>query len=92
MYPQELFDIQIKSYKPGNENAAEHHRNGAFHWWIAANPKEKQLVKLILLTLRDPDQLMAADIRKHIARIPNLPQNLVELVTAYKSVDEKLKS
>jgi hypothetical protein len=22
MYPQELFDIQIKSYKPGNENAA----------------------------------------------------------------------
>ena len=32
MYPDELFEAQLSLYQPGDEQGAEHDRNGAFHW------------------------------------------------------------
>ena len=38
LYPDELFELQLASSGPGNENASEHHPNGAFHWWLRQDP------------------------------------------------------
>ncbi len=90
MYPQELFKIQLKLYKPGNETSSEHHRNGAFHWWISAKPNDEALLKLIFLSIRDADQIMAHDVREHIAHVPRLPKELRDFLRDYKRMEKRL--
>ena len=80
MYPDELFEHQILGYEEGNENGSEHDRNGAFHWWLRRDLMTDQLRKLVLLTFRDPDQLMAADAREYIARRHDLTQEVRDLL------------
>lgn len=66
MYPQELFELQLSTYEPGNEDSSEHHRNGAFHWWLRKNPSSEAIGKLIDLTYLDPDPHLGDDVRNHI--------------------------
>lgn len=67
LYPDELFEAQLRIYRPGDENGAEHDRNGAFHWWLKKRPGVDVVRKLYELTLLDEDQIMAGDVRRHIA-------------------------
>ncbi|MBB6343018.1 hypothetical protein HNP49_003206 [Pseudomonas fluvialis] len=71
MYPDELFKIQLSGYKPGNEAGSEHERCGAFHWWLRRTPNAEQLIKLAKLSWLDPDPIMGADVRQHIASAVN---------------------
>ncbi len=57
----------IGTYEPGNENASEHDRNGAFHYWLKQCPSKEQLRILVRLSFLDPDQVMADDVRRYIA-------------------------
>jgi hypothetical protein len=68
MYPDELFNGQVSQYKPGDENAAEHDRNGAFHWWLRRSPTREQLEKLLRLASLDPDRMMGDDVRSYIRK------------------------
>jgi hypothetical protein len=70
LYPDELFQIQLTQYTPGDEEAAEHHRNGAFHWWLKMDPSADILIQLVKLTYLDPEQLMGEDVRTYIAKSP----------------------
>src|SRR3954453_7738676 len=78
MYSDDLYDKQLASYEPGNEEASEHFRNGAFHWWLARNLSDEQLIKLVFLTTQDPDRKMAQDVRRHILRRSSLPTRIAE--------------
>lgn len=69
MYPDKLFEIQVHDYKPGSETASEHYRYGAFRWWMSKPLSDKQLAKCVVLTFLDPDQIMAADARKHLSHL-----------------------
>ena len=69
MIPDELASIQIEGYEPGHEDASEHDRNGAFHWWLKRYPSNEQLEKLTKLARLDPDQAMASDVREHIDKL-----------------------
>ena len=80
MYPDELWEKQFQMYQEGDERGSEHDRNGAFHWWLRQNIASDQLKKLILLTLQDPDPIMAEDVRRHIGARRDLPQELRELL------------
>ena len=66
MYPDELFEMQMRDYQPGQEQASEHTRYGAIHWWIAQDPWPDKLSTLFALTYLDGDQPMAADARRHL--------------------------
>jgi hypothetical protein len=68
MYPDELFNGQVSQYQPGDENAGEHDRNGAFHWWLRRSPTREQLDKLLRLAALDPDRMMGDDVRNHIRK------------------------
>lgn len=80
MYPDEIYSQQERTYQKGNENASEHDRNGVFHWWLKKSPDTAILRKLILLSLLDPDQYMASDIRKYIAASPKMNNELHSLL------------
>jgi hypothetical protein len=80
MYPDELFSKQLNLYRPGDEGGAEHDRNGAFHWWLKCAPSSDELERLVLLTYKDPDPIMAADVRKHILNRPDLPPKVRKLL------------
>lgn len=82
MYPDDLALIQIADYKPGNEDASEHFRNGAFHWWLrVGRPSRGQLRNLLLLASMDPDRLMGLDIMSCIRLAPGFDQELERLAT-----------
>src|SRR5579859_885124 len=66
MYPDELFEKQHHLYQEGDERGSEHDRNGAFHWWLKQSITVDQLKRLVLLSYKDPDPIMAADVRRHI--------------------------
>lgn len=68
LLPDELIDQLIAGYQPGMESASEHDRNGVFHWWLRQSPGRELLLKLVELSFLDPDQVMAADVRRHISR------------------------
>ena len=82
MYPDDLWEKQLHMYRDGDERGAEHDRNGAFHWWLKQNITADQLKKLALLTFKDPDPIMAADVRKHIESRNDLPQDVREMLNA----------
>jgi hypothetical protein len=58
----------MRSYEPGMEDASEHDRNAAFHWWLRRSPSKDVLLKLAKLTWLDPEPLMGEDVRTHIAK------------------------
>jgi hypothetical protein len=66
MYPDELFEWQVTHYQVGHEEAAEHDRNGAFHWWLRRNPTRDQLERLLRLAIIDPDAHLRSDVLRHI--------------------------
>lgn len=68
MYPEELFQWQIAGYEPGHEEASEHDRNGAFHWWLRQNPSKEELEKLLRLARVDPDAGLGQDVRTYIRK------------------------
>jgi hypothetical protein len=80
MYPDELFEKQLDLYQEGDERGAEHDRNGAFHWWLKQRLTVDQLKKLVLLTFKDPDPLMAADVRRYIESHSDLTADVRELL------------
>jgi len=80
MYPDTLFEKQFEMYRAGDERGAERDRNGAFHWWLKQNLTADQLGKLVALSFKDPDPIMADDVRKYIARRPDLPQEVRKLL------------
>jgi len=82
MYPDELFQKQFEMYRPGDERGAEHDRNGAFHWWLKKDLDEDRLKKLIALTFKDTDQIMAADVRRYISNRSSLSQALKALLSS----------
>jgi hypothetical protein len=77
---EEYLQALIRSYETGMENASEHDRNGMFHWWLKKDPNEEQLVNLAKLTLLDPDQLMANDVREHIRRASSYSKNVEDVL------------
>lgn len=85
MYPDELWEKQFQLYQKGDERGSEHDRNGAFHWWLKQDIASDQLQKLILLTFKDPDPIMAADVRRHIEARRDLPKQVRELLFAEQS-------
>lgn len=76
MYPADARFLrgQLKSYEPGAERASEHFRNGAFHWWLRRRPAQQQVRKLILLTVLDPDPILAKDVRRRLSRFSATPE------------------
>lgn len=84
MLTDELLKGQAAEYEPGDEQAAEHYRNGAFHWWLKRNPTKEQLKKLIALTFLDPDLMMAEDVRGYIAKANNCDDEIRELLKGNK--------
>ena len=78
MYHDELFLGQLSLYSPGDEQGAEHDRNGAFHWWLKRQPSKEELIKLVRLTFLDPDPLMAQDVRTYIAKAINYDKDVHE--------------
>lgn len=66
MYPDDLAAEQREGYQPGHENAPEHDRNGAFHWWIRRNPDAQQISLLIKLAFLDPDRVMGDNVLEHL--------------------------
>jgi hypothetical protein len=80
MYPDELFAANSAGYEIGHEKSSEHYRNGAFHWWLKQVPTKKKLKDLVVLTYADPDQLMAGDVRKYIAKAMNCDDEVMELL------------
>ncbi len=79
MYPDELFEWQVKGYKPGHESGAEHDRNGAFHWWLKKTPSKVELQKLVHLAAVDPDTFLSNDVRNYIRRSPFYCNEVAEL-------------
>jgi hypothetical protein len=76
MYPDELFTWQVSNYEPGHEDASEHDRNGAFHWWLRQNPTEAQLMNLLKLAAADPDSYLGNDVRGYILKRGGASKNL----------------
>ena len=77
MLPDELYmNKLISSYIPGMEDAAEHDRNGCFHWWLKKNPSEQKLLYLAKLSKLDPDNIMAIDIQAHIKKAKNYSEKI----------------
>lgn len=79
MYPDDLFQWQVSRYELGHEEASEHDRNGAFHWWLRRDPNRDQLELLLRLAILDPDPLLAADVRKHIRQAEAFDDSLTAL-------------
>lgn len=68
MYPDELAEIQLAGYIEGHENAPEHDRNGAFHWWLRRDPSVDYLRNLMYLASIDPDKHLGNDVKSYIEK------------------------
>jgi hypothetical protein len=79
MYPDELFEWQISGYQPGHEEASEHDRNGAFHWWLRRNPSKSELEKLIRLARLDPEAALGEDVRGYLRKAERFDSDLAKL-------------
>lgn len=78
MFPDELFGEQTRHGFPTHSDGAEHHRNGAFHWWLRRDPDKETLARLITLSFVDPDPLMASDVRGYIRKCTAFDADLQE--------------
>ena len=70
LYPDELATIQMSEYKSCHEDASEHTRAGAFHWWLSKEPSIDILGKLLFLASIDPEPYLGLDIREYIRKSP----------------------
>jgi len=77
---EEWLNELISTHEPGNEEASEHDRNGAFHWWLRQEPAEEQLINLVKLTYLDPDPIMAKDVRSYIQKASNFTSNVETVI------------
>ena len=80
MIPEDLMEVQLKNYRPGDEQGAEHDRNGAFHWWLKRDPSKEHLMALVKLSFLDPDQIMSSDVRKYIVKARLCDQDVLNLI------------
>lgn len=80
LLPAELIDQLRATFQPGMEEASEHDRNGVFHWWLKRNPSKDVLMKLVELSFLDDDQIMAVDVRAHIARCSSCDPEVESLI------------
>lgn len=80
LLPAELIDQLRATYQPGMEEASEHDRNGVFHWWLKRNPSKEVLVKLVELSFLDDDQIMAGDVRAHIAQCSSFDPEVESMI------------
>ncbi len=71
MYPDEVFLAHRKEFQPGDEASSENNRNRVFHYWLSRVLTEEQLIKLVKLSLLDPDPFMAENIQAHIKKHKN---------------------
>ena len=69
-----------KEFRPGDEAGSENNRNRTFHYWLSSELTEEQLVKLVKLSLLDPDPLMAEDVRNHIKKHKNCTPKIKKLL------------
>jgi hypothetical protein len=79
MYPEELFQWQASGYEQGHEEASEHDRNGAFHWWLRRNPSKDQLEKLLRLARADPDAALGQDVRAYVRKADRFDSDLARI-------------
>ncbi len=82
MYPDELFALQCSRFEPSHTEGSEHDRNGMFHWWLKRSPSKKELLSLVQLSFLDPDQLMAGDVRQHIAKSGNADGEVLRAIAS----------
>jgi len=80
MYPDEMFLAHRKLFQPGNESDSENERNETFHYWLSRELSEDQFLKLVKLSLLDPDPLMAENIQAHIKKHKNCPPKVKKLL------------
>jgi hypothetical protein len=80
MLPDAYLTRAISAYRPGHEDASEHDRNGAFHYWLRQRPSKSQLLTLYRLSLLEPDIDMAADWRNHLAKADACDGELLQLI------------
>jgi hypothetical protein len=81
MLPEDVLRVQMSEYEPGSEQSSEHYRNGAFHFWLRQSPAKDVLIKLVQLSLLDPDPLMGKSIRSDCtATAAHADEEVLELV------------
>ena len=80
MYPDEVFLEHRREFQPGDEAGSELNRNGVFHYWLARELTEDQIIKLIKLSQLDPDPSMADDVRRHIQKHKNCTSKIKTLL------------
>ncbi len=67
--------MNIETYKPGMENAAEHDRYGFFCYWLKREISAEQLANLKILAIKDPDQVMGRTVLEEIEGFGSEGQN-----------------
>ena len=67
--------MNIETYKPGIENAAEHDRYGFFCYWLKRGISAEQLAKLKILAMKDPDQMMGRTVLEELEGLESDNQN-----------------
>lgn len=80
MYPDTLFLEHRKQFQPGNESSSENERNEVFHYWLARDLTEVQILKLVQLARLDPDPLMGEDVARHILKHKNCPPQVKQVL------------
>lgn len=81
MLPEAFLEAQIAEYEPGGEEASEHYRNGAFHYWLKREPSKEVLLKLAKLSYLDPEPLMGDWLRKeYISKAKNADKEVLSLL------------
>jgi hypothetical protein len=80
MYPDEIFLAHRKLFQPGNESDSENERNETFHYWLSRELTEDQLIKLVKLSLLDPDPMMAENTQAHIRKHKNCTPKVKKLL------------
>ena len=83
MYPNELFDLQVRRFEPSHVDGSEHDRNGMFHWWLRQEPTKDQLLKLVALCFLDPDPLITKDVRSHIELSKNFDSEVEDALKTH---------
>ena len=80
MYPDELFERHKNQFQPGNESDSDNERNEVFHYWLAKELTEDQLIQLARLSLLDPDSLMVEKVQDHIQKHKSCTPKVKELL------------
>jgi hypothetical protein len=80
MVPESFASLQASQCELGDENAPEHDRHGMFQWWLRQEPDATKLVLLARLSWLDPDEPMAASVRKAISKQTNFSSEVAQAI------------